>query len=194
MKTKEQIIEWLKSWGLYEAFAKNISPRTIEEVVVHNIAEETVPELIRSSFWWLNTNEGSDFWNSANDKFLLWLESDEQTDQPLEDEQADQPLEDEQTEEDGQSKSSSDSVQSTDRWIFDRGCKEAPFYMVYADGKSSPTYKHGSMEEATKEADRLAKFLNTKTYVLAAVMEIRPEIVTSAVGIDDMEHQVDNPF
>ena len=86
------------------------------------------------------------------------------------------------------------SVQSSDRWIFDRGSKEAPFYMVYAEGKSSPAYKHGSMEEATKEADRLAKFLNTKTYVLAAVMEIRPEIVTSAVGIDDMEHQVDNPF
>lgn len=84
--------------------------------------------------------------------------------------------------------------QSSDRWIFDRGSKEAPFYMVYAVGKSSPTFRHGSMEEATKEADRLAKFLNTKTYVLAAVMEIRPEIVTSAVCIDDMEHQVDNPF
>lgn len=83
---------------------------------------------------------------------------------------------------------------SSSRWIFDRGSKEAPFYMVYAEGKTAPTFKHGSMEEATKEADRLAKLMNTRTYVLAAVMEIRPEIVTSAVGIDDMEHQVDNPF
>lgn len=66
--------------------------------------------------------------------------------------------------------------------------------MAYADGKSSPTFKHGSMEEATKEADRLAKSLNTKTYVLAAVMEIRPEVVTSAVGIDDMEQEDDNMF
>ena len=164
MKTKEQIIEWLKSNGLYEAFAKNVSSENVEEKVAHYIAGETVPELIKSSFWWLNTNEGYDFWNSANEKFLLWLESDEQTEQ------------------------------SADRWIFDRGTKEAPFYMVYAEGKSAPTYKHGSMEEATKEADRLAKLLNTETYVLAAVMEIRPEIVTSAVGIDDMEHQVDNPF
>lgn len=179
MKTKEQIIEWLKSWGLYEAFAKNISPRTVEEVVAHNIAEETVPELIESSFRWLNTNEGCDFWSSANEKFLLWLESDEQTEQSSEDEQSKQP---------------SNSVQSSDRWIFDLGSKEAPFYMVYAEGKSAPTYKHGSMEEATKEADRLAKLLNTKTYVLAAVMEIRPKVVTSAVGIDDMEHQVGNPF
>lgn len=84
--------------------------------------------------------------------------------------------------------------QSSDRWIFDRGSKEAPFYMVYAEGKTAPTYKHALMEQATKEADRLAKLLNTKTYVLAAVMEIRPEIVTSAVGIYDMEHQDDNMF
>ena len=73
-------------------------------------------------------------------------------------------------------------------------CIRDRFYMVYAEGKTAPTFKHGSMEEATKEADRLAKLLNTKTYILSAVMEIRPEIVTSAVGIDDMEHQVDNQF
>ena len=185
MKTKEQIIEWLKSNGLYDAFAKNIFPRTVDEVIAHNIAEETVPELIGSSFWWQNTNETSDFSSSANEKFLLSLQSDEQTAQSTEDEQA---SEDEQTEQ------SSRFVQSSGRWIFDRGSKEAPFYMVYAEGKSAPTFKHGSMEEATKEADRLSKLLNTKTYVLAAVMEIRPEIVTSAVGIDDMEHQVENPF
>lgn len=104
---------------------------------------------------------------------MQWFNSDEQTEQPSKDKQ---------------------SESSSDRWIFDRGSKEAPFYMVYAEGKTAPTFKHGSMEEATKEADRLAKLLNTKTYVLAAVMEIRPEIVTSAVGIDDMERQEDNPF
>ena len=161
MKTKEQIIEWLKSNGLYEAFAKNISSKTVDEVVEEY---ESVIGIIDFAFIWENTDEGQDFWCSANEKFLLWFESDEQTEL------------------------------SSDRWIFDRGSKEAPFYMVYAEGKSSPTYKHGSMEEATKEADRLAKLLNTKTYVLAAVMEIRLEIVTSAVGIDDMEHQEDNKF
>lgn len=164
MKTKEQIIEWLKSNNLYDAFAKNISPKIVEEVVGQRIAERTVPYLIEHAFWWVGTNEGDGFWDDANWKFIHWLDSDEQTEQ------------------------------SSDRWIFDRGSKEAPFYMVYAEGKSAPTFKHGSMEEATKEADRLAKSLNTKTYVLAAVMEIRPEVVTSAVGIDDMEHQVDNPF
>lgn len=174
MKTKEQIIEWLKAQGLYEAFAKNISPETVEEVVSRYSSESHTIGLIDYELNWVETDEGPDFWAIANRNFMQWFNSDEQADQSSEDEQANQ---------------------SSDRWIFDRGgSKEAPFYMVYAEGKSSPTFKHGSMEEATKEADRLAKLLNTKTYVLAAVMEIRPEIVTSAVGIDDMEHQVDNPF
>ena len=165
MKTKEQIIEWLKAQEWYDAFAKNVSPVTIKDHVVLCIAERQANIIIGSAFDWEATDEGTKFWNDANTKFLQWLYSDEQTEQ------------------------------SSDRWIFDcGGSKEAPFYMVYAEGQSAPTFKHGSMEEATKEADRLAKFLNTKTYVLAAVMEIRPEIVTSAVGIDDMEHQEDNPF
>ena len=170
MKTKEQIIEWMKAQEWYDAFAKNVSPVTIKDHVVLCIAERQANIIIGSAFDWEATDEGTKFWNDANMKFLQWLNSDEQTEQ------------------------SSRSVQSSDRWIFDRGRKEAPFYMVYAEGKTAPTFKHGSMEEATKEADRLAKLLNTKTYVLAAVMEMRPEVVTSAVGIDDMEKQEDNPF
>ena len=183
MKTKEQIIEWLKSNGLYDAFAKNISPKTVEEMVGHFFKGGNVSDIIGSSFWWLKTNEGLDFWRNANNEFLCWFNS-----------AYEQPSEDEQAEEDEQSKPSSDSVQSSDRWIFDRGSKEAPFYMVYAEGQSAPTHKYALMEQATKEADRLAKSLNRKTYVLAAVMEIRPKVVTSAVGIYDMEHQEDNPF
>ena len=171
MKTKEQIIEWLKSKDWFGAFAKNIHPVTVEDEVERRVVRGESIGVINCAFPWETTDEGAIFWNDANREFLHWFNS--------ADEQAEQP---------------SNSVQSSDRWIFDRGRKEAPFYMVYTEGKSSPTFRHGSMEEATKEADRLAKLLNTKTYVLAAVMEIRPEIVTSAVGIDDMEHQVDNPF
>lgn len=173
MKTKKQIIEWLKSRGLYEAFAKNISPITVEEVVSQYSIESHAIGLIDYELNWEETDEGFNFWNQANCEFIQWFNSDEQTEQSSEDEQTEQ---------------------SSDRWIFDRGSKEAPFYMVYAEGQSAPTYKHALMEQATKEADRLAKSLNTKTYVLAAVMEIRPEIVTSAVGIYDMEHEEDCPF
>ena len=173
MKTKEQIVEWLKSNNLYDAFAKNLHPVTVEDEIKRYIRTRGSVGIIDYAITWNCSDEGFAFWENANRKFLQWLNSDEQADQPSEDAQA---------------------VQSSDRWIFDRGSKEAPFYMVYAEGKSSPTFKHGSMEEATKEADRLAKLLNTKVYVLAAVMEIRPEIVTSEVSIDNMEHQVDNPF
>lgn len=185
MKTKEQIIEWLKSNALYDAFAKNISPITVEEVVEKYCSRIPDIGIIDFALNWVSTNEGFSFWDNANSEFRQWFNSDDQTEQSSGDEQ---------TSEDEQFKQSSSSVQSSDRWIFDRGSKEAPFYMVYAEGQSAPTFKHGSMEEATKKADRLAKLLNTKTYVLAAVMEIRPKIVTSAVGIDDMEHQEDNPF
>lgn len=167
---------------LYDAFAKNISSKTVDEVIEEYLKEETTIGIIDFAFIWRNTDEGQDFWCNVDREFRMWFNSDQQAYQSSADEQADQSSEDEQ------------ANQSSDRWIFDRGNKEAPFYMVYAEGKSSPTFKHGSMEEATKEADRLAKLLNTKTYVLAAVMEIRPEVVTSAVGIDDMEQQVDNPF
>ena len=176
MKTKEQALDWLCSQEWYGKFIKNARNEhdwRLSEFFHWLSNQVYVANIIIDAFNWSSQDEGLEFWRNANSKFLQWLNSDEQTGQSSEDEQ---------------------TVQSSDRWIFDRGSKEAPFYMVYAEGKSSPTYKHGSMEEATKEADRLAKLLNTKVYVLAAVMEIRPEIVTSAVGIDDMEHQVDNPF
>lgn len=160
MKTKEQIIEWLKSNNLYDAFAKNISHDTVEQ----HIAERQPKRIFRDSFRWLTTDEGFDYWDNADSKFLQWLNSDEQTEQ------------------------------SADRWVFDCGTREAPFYMVHVEGRPARTHKYPLMMQATKEADRLAKSLNTNTYVLAAVMEIRPEVVTSAVGIEDMEHQEDNPF
>lgn len=173
MKTKEQIIEWLKSKDWFDAFAKNISFKTVDEVIEECLKEESVIGIIDFAFIWSNTDEGQDFWCNADREFRKWFNSDQQAYQSSEDEQIEP---------------------SSDRWIFDRGSKEAPFYMVYAEGQSAPTYKHALMEQATKEADRLAKLLNTKTYVLAAVMEIRPEVVTSAVGIDDMEHEEDCPF
>ena len=128
MKTKEQIIEWLKAQEWYDAFASNLRNFYNCDVKEHidKLGEGKWPFLIDYAFDWEDTDERSKFWNDVNTKFLQWLYSDEQTEP------------------------------SSARWIFDRGSKEAPFYMVYAEGKSSPAYKHGSMEEATKEADRLA--------------------------------------
>lgn len=164
MKTKEQIVEWLKVQGLYETFAKNILPKTVEEVVEKYCSRMPDIGIFNFALNWASTYEGFSFWDNADFEFRQWFNSDEQ------------------------------AYQSSDRWIFDRGNKEAPFYVVYAHGKALTTLKYASMEQATKEADRFAKSLNRKTYVLAAVMEIRPEVVTSAVGIDDMEQQDDDMF
>ena len=180
MKTKEQALDWISSQEWYGKFIKNARNEhdwRLSEFFHWLSNQVCVANIIIDAFNWSSQDEGLAFWSNANMEFLRWYNSADE-----------QPSEDEQTEQ------SSSSVQSSDRWIFDRGSKEAPFYMVYAEGQSAPTYKHALMEQATKEADRLAKLLNTKTYVLAAVMEIRPEVVTSAVGIDDMEHQVENPF
>lgn len=180
MKTKEQALDWIASQEWYGKFIKNARNEhdwRLSEFFHWLSNQVCVANIIIDAFNWSSQDEGLAFWSNANMEFLRWYNSADE--QPSEDEQAEQP---------------SNSVQSSDRWIFDRGSKEAPFYMVYAEGQSAPTFKHGSMEEATKEAERLAKLMNTKTYVLAAVMEIRLEVVTSAVGIDDMEQQDDDIF
>ena len=43
------------------------------------------------------------------------------------------------------------------------------FYMVYAEGKNTPAYKHGSYEKAQKEAQRLCEELGVECYVLIAI-------------------------
>lgn len=166
MKTKEQIIEWLKGQEWFKEFCVNAGFHDEGEFVEYVESMMFRPkDIILAAFVWPGME--LDFCVNCEYDYLKWLYT-----------------EDEKPEE----------SKADDRFIFDRGSREAPFYMVYVEGQSSPTRKHGTMESATEEADRLAKSLNKKSFVLAAVMEIRPEIVTSAVGIDDMEHQVDNPF
>lgn len=44
-----------------------------------------------------------------------------------------------------------------------------PFFMVYVEGKSSPTVKHDTADSARDEAERLCKELGAKVYVLLAM-------------------------
>lgn len=162
MKTKEQIIEWLKGQEWFKEFCVNAGFHDEGEFVEYVESMMFRPkDIILAAFVWPGME--LDFWVNCEYDYLKWLYS-----------------EDEKPEEAKESK-------ADDRFIFDRGSREASFYMVYVEGKSSPACKHGTMESATKEADRLAKALNKKSFVLAAVMEIRPEIVTSAISIENME-------
>lgn len=166
MKTKEQIIEWLKSQEWYKEFCEKAGFHDEQEFIeyVERMMNRT-KYIISAAFVWPEMER--DFWYDRMYDYLKWLNS-----------------EDEKPKE----------SKAEDRFIFDRGRREAPFYMVYVEGQSSPTCKHGTMESAVKEADRLAKSKNKQSFVLAAVMEIRPEVITSAVSIENMEKEEDCSF
>ena len=55
------------------------------------------------------------------------------------------------------------------------------FWMLYAEGKSSPTLRHFSYESALNEATRLAQELGTPVYILRAVEVAR--LKTVEVGL-----------
>lgn len=46
------------------------------------------------------------------------------------------------------------------------------FYMIYLEGKSSPTYKHQTIESALAEAKRLCEMHNCKAYILGSVSSV----------------------
>lgn len=43
------------------------------------------------------------------------------------------------------------------------------FYMVFLEGGHNPTFKHDTIDNAEKEAKRLAKLYNKKAYVLCTI-------------------------
>lgn len=55
------------------------------------------------------------------------------------------------------------------------------FFMVYAEGQGSPTYKHENEQAASEEAERLAEKLGVNTTVLQAVKTVAPKDITKRV-------------
>ena len=43
------------------------------------------------------------------------------------------------------------------------------FYMIYVEGQDSPTRKHTTYQDALKEAERLARMMHRKTYILGTI-------------------------
>ena len=52
------------------------------------------------------------------------------------------------------------------------------FYMIYVEGKNSPTKKFTSLEEANDEAERLCIQENRKVYILESHSKCEMKIVT----------------
>lgn len=46
------------------------------------------------------------------------------------------------------------------------------FYMIYVEGKDSPTVKHDSYESVIYEAERLARKTEKQVYILEAIKKV----------------------
>ena len=162
MKTKEQIIEWLKGQEWFEKFCLNAGFCCEEELSEYIQSMMNRPKYITSAaFVWPGME--SDFWCDCEHDYLKWFNS-----------------EDEKPKE----------SKTEDRFIFDRGSREAPFYMVLIDDDSSSgivKFCFPTFELALGKAHEVCKIRNRKAYVFAAVSEIHPGVVTKEVSINDME-------
>lgn len=77
---------------------------------------------------------------------------------------------------------------------------EKQFFMVYAEGQRSPSYKHEDEQAASREAERLAEKLGVNTTVLQAVKTVAPKDITKRVktyadacavlGVEPMNEEV----
>ncbi len=68
--------------------------------------------------------------------------------------------------------------------------KSTSFFMVYAEGQQTPTYKHTDVNEAEREAKRLSEKLDCKTYVLASIKSVE----RIKFAIEDCRPDPDLPF
>lgn len=75
----------------------------------------------------------------------------------------------------------------------DKVTENKPFYMVYVEGRNGPKYKHESIQEARKEAERLCAKEKAPAHLLAAVGTCIPkkpvfaDFVRFAEGRNDAE-------
>lgn len=61
------------------------------------------------------------------------------------------------------------------------------FYMIYVEGQNSPTRQHLTYEDARYEAERLARLMHRKTYILGTIecLEIN-DIKTTNCCVDPL--------
>lgn len=61
------------------------------------------------------------------------------------------------------------------------------FYMIYVEGQDSPKRRHLTFEDAQKEAERLARAMRKKTYILGTIecVEVN-DIVRTNCAVDQL--------
>lgn len=72
MKTKEEVIDWLKSQEWFEQFRTNTEKYKPFEEYIETYSNVL---LFLSAFPWLQTPEGEDYWHEKNRDFQIWWQS-----------------------------------------------------------------------------------------------------------------------
>ena len=71
--------------------------------------------------------------------------------------------------------------------IFDNIMTPKGIYMIYVEGQDSPKRRHLTFEDAQKEAERLARAMRKKTYILGTIecVEVN-DIVRTNCAVDQL--------
>lgn len=79
MKTKEEILKWLRQHNWYQLFRTkivNCQEVTFDEFLSREIARNCQDSIITGAFDWGHTIEEIGFWSKINDTYLKWLNTD----------------------------------------------------------------------------------------------------------------------
>lgn len=80
MKTKEEILEWLRQHDWYQSFETNTIHHhqitTIDEYLSDIITENQQALVILVAFYWSKSKEGVLYWGKIDDEYKEWLKSD----------------------------------------------------------------------------------------------------------------------
>ena len=79
MKTKEEILEWLRQHDWYQSFkinTVNFNSITLDEYLSDITIKKSQGLVIRTAFYWADTKEGVLYWSEIDEEYLKWLKSD----------------------------------------------------------------------------------------------------------------------
>ena len=79
MKTKEEILQWLRQHDWYHSFEINTIRfwgTTFDEYLSRAFNNNQTDLLITSAFYWGSTEEGYPYWGKINAEYKKWLETD----------------------------------------------------------------------------------------------------------------------
>lgn len=79
MKTKEEILKWLRQHDWYQSFeinTVNFQSKTLDEYLSYLIIKKSQGLVIRNAFYWSATKEGVLYWSEIDEEYCIWLTSD----------------------------------------------------------------------------------------------------------------------